>query len=305
MSLEAINLLKDTRRPFNVDMIYGLPLQTPASFAADVDTLTSMSVPTVTTYRLRNNDRKALNIGTVAAWNNPRLKARLDDEGLFPSWEKTYQMRQAATQLLLSRGYQTSPCCFWSLPGTYPNGNIPWAYHNKWTNYDSHIAYGPGVYGWLSGAGGGEGEDAPAKVIQYHNTLKIHDYEKRLNAGDLHCFGHGRSLDGRVAVASALAFGFKSNQPIWFDDYRRRYGVDLGGEEPYASLLDKLVNKGILLSLEQDDYEEEEEGGGGGGRRGTKRKGVMASLDGEALHEEVASVYFHGYVGTPDFHVNF
>jgi len=270
MTLKSIALLKKTGKPFNVDLIYGLPHQSPQSFADDVQLLVDLGVPTITMYRLRNNDRKQLHLGTRSAWNNQATKKSLEDKGLFPTLENTQNMRELATRVLIDGSYTPSPSCFWSAPNTYPWKNMPKSYVNKWLNYDTHIAYGPGVYGWLS-----NGKDK--SILQYHNTLKIHDYEKAVKAGESP-ISHAYHMTGQVAVASALAFSFKSCQPILYSDYIDRYNVDISTAEPIASVLRELVYKGLIEELPDGS-------------------GLLTTLQGELLHEEVVSVYFYGRLG--------
>ena len=69
---------------------------------------------------------------------------------------------------LIAANYQPSPCGWWSLPGTYPDGNIPRVSRNKWQRFDTMLAFGPGAYGWLSGAG--------QSAIQTHNSSDINGY---------------------------------------------------------------------------------------------------------------------------------
>jgi oxygen-independent coproporphyrinogen-3 oxidase len=271
MTVKSVQLLKKTKKPFNVDMIYGLPYQTPESFTSDVQDLVNMGVPTITMYRLRNNDRKQLHIGIKSAWNHGETKKKLEERGLFPTVEQTQLMREFSTKVLIDANYTPSPSCFWSAPDTYPWGNMPRSYVNKWLNYDSHIAFGPGVYGWLS-----YGQDK-TQVMQYHNTLKIHDYEKAVKSGKT-ALSHGYLMEGNVAVASALAFSYKSCQPILYGDYMRRYNVDLKTVEPIASVLKLLVEKQLMDVLPDGS-------------------GLITTLKGEFLHEEVVSVYFHGLLG--------
>jgi len=205
-SLESIQHLKATRRPFNVDTIYGLVGQTPESYAETVETLIQHGVPTITTYRLRNNNRKELHVGTVSNYNKQPQQ--------WPDWQTTYAMRECAMELLYKSSYRPSPACFWSLPGTYEgSANLPRVYRNKWMQLDNQIAFGPGVYGWLSNGPSGE-------LFQYHNTLGLHDYSKMIESGSS-ALTTGRLMKGPQAVAAALGFGYKSMQPIVVDDYRR------------------------------------------------------------------------------------
>ena len=54
MSLRAIHKLLETGKPFNIDIMFGLPYQTPATVEQDLRTLCELGVPTITIYRLRN-----------------------------------------------------------------------------------------------------------------------------------------------------------------------------------------------------------------------------------------------------------
>lgn len=57
-SLEAIEALLNTGHPFNVDMMFGLPYQTPELVGRDLRRLVELGVPTITIYRLRNADSR-------------------------------------------------------------------------------------------------------------------------------------------------------------------------------------------------------------------------------------------------------
>ncbi len=77
-------------------------------------------------------------------------------------------------EVLLDRGYAPSPCGWWSLPNTYPEGNIPHVSKNKWERYDTMIAFGPGAYGWVSGASN--------ILVQTHNEPDIASYVSRMES---------------------------------------------------------------------------------------------------------------------------
>jgi oxygen-independent coproporphyrinogen-3 oxidase len=268
-SLRAIEHLKETGCPFNVDIMFGLPYQTPESVAEDIAILLAYRVPTVTIYRLRNADRAAMGIGNRAAWNIPSVRDRLYAAHLFPTLTETYAMREAAVRLLLEHGYTPSPCGWWSAPGTYPEGNIPRVSRNKWQRYDTMIAFGPGAYGWLTGN--------TAEVIQTHNETDIAAYARRVKCGDARPISFGRLLRGPQAVASALGFAFKANQPIALARFRDQYGVDLLRDEPYRAVLTDLLAAGLIERLDEGH--------------------LRPTLNGEALHEEIITVYFHNRIG--------
>lgn len=272
-SLEAIRNLLDTGCPFNVDMMFGLPYQTPESVRRDMTILTEMGVPTITIYRLRNADREEMGIGNRAVWNNPAVRNRLIQEGRFPELEATYQMRQAAVEVLLEQGYYPSPCGWWSRPGTYEGGNIPQTSKNKWEHYNTMIAYGPGAYGWLTG-----GQD---EFLQTHNITDISKYVSFMQKEEGLPLAYGRKLDGHKAIGTALGFNFKANQPIVLARYQEQFGADLLNTEPFASAFAELLERGLVEMVD-------------GGTA------IKPTLDGEALHEEIIFHYFHQRIGLSD-----
>lgn len=272
-SLEAIRNLLATGCPFNVDMMFGLPYQTPDTVRADLTALVELGVPTITIYRLRNADREEMGIGNRAVWNNPKVRDRLVQQGYFPELEATYAMRQAAVEVLLDHEYYPSPCGWWSRPGTYPGGNIPQTSKNKWENYHTMLAHGPGAYGWLTG-----GREV---VVQTHNSTDIARYVEFMQSQDGLPLAYGRKLTGHKAIGATLGFNFKANQPIVLDRYREQFGADLLTMEPFASAFEDLLER-QLITLTDDG------------------SALRPTLDGEALHEEIIYSYFHQRIGLSD-----
>jgi oxygen-independent coproporphyrinogen-3 oxidase len=265
-SFAAISALHELGRPFNVDMIYGLPSQTVDSFAADIRRLIGANSPTITMYRLRNTDRRPLATGIRAAWTSGAARDRLLAESAFPRSEDAHRMRDAATQVLLDAAYRPGPSCWWSRPGTYRDG-IPQVARNKWQRYDTMIAFGPGTYSWLTRH---EGD-----ILQMHNAASLGHYAKALRSDELP-IRLGRKLSTVEAVGTALGFNFKACRPIQSERYLTEYGVRILEEEPYASVLLELVDGGFLERQTGDV--------------------LVPTLSGEALHEEIISVFFHGRI---------
>lgn len=271
MSLRTIHKLLETGKPFNVDIIFGLPYQTTESVANDIRILCELGVPTITIYRLRNADRQSMGIGNRSVWNIKSVRDRLEEQGLFPSLQETYAMREEILKIFLEYNYSPSPCGWWSKPGTYPEGNIPRVSRNKWQRYDSMIAFGPGAYGWLTG-----GNDT---IVQTHNISDISQYVTHMENESTVPLSFGRLLTGHEAVATALGFNFKANQPIELERYRKQFGIDLLEDDPYRGIFKDLIDK-ELVYLRKD------------------QSAILPTLDGEALHEEIISVYLHQRIGS-------
>jgi len=271
MSLRALEKLRASGRPYNVDIMFGLPHQTARSVEDDVRTLVDYGAPTITIYRLRNVERHKLGIGNQSAWNVDKVRRRLHDQGMFPSLDATYAMREVLVDVLLSKDYRPSPCGWWSAPRTYPDGNIPRVSRNKWQKYDTMVAFGPGAYGWLAGN--------RRDPVQTHNIADIATYVRHMRSEATPPLAFGRHLQGNQAVATAFGFAFKANQPIEIDRFERTYGVRLTQDFPYAPVLRELVDKGFMKLV-----------------NGSMRS-LIPTLDGETLHEEIISIYIHDRIG--------
>jgi len=271
-ALRAINVLVKTNLPFSVDMMFGLPFQTPDTVEDDIRALVDLKVPTISLYRLRNAEREKMGIGNASVWNVPINRVRLDSKGLLPDVLETYRMRDRITRVLREHDYAPSPCGWWNRPGTYPDGNIPRVSRDKWQRYSNMFAFGPGAYGWLTGRG--------TEVIQTHNVTDIAQYVKHMQATpDLPPLSHGRHLFGLNAIGTRLSFAFKANQPICISEYKTRFGVRLLEDEPYASVFAALLAKGLMQSTMDG-------------------KALTSTADGEELHEEIMFHYFHQAIGS-------
>lgn len=270
MSRQAIKNLKATGHPFNVDIMFGLPYQTPETVRNDLQILGDMGVPTITIYRFRNVDREKMGIGNRSAWNVPKVRDKLHEASLFPTLEQTYEMREQAIEVLLAYGYRPSPCGWWSLPNTYPDGNIPSLSRNKWQRYDSMIAFGPGAYGWLTGDG--------SRVLQTHNDTHIAGHLRKVEEGQETPLASGRLLEGHQAVSAALGFAFKAYQPISIQHFKEQFQVDLDVDQPYQSIFAELADCGFV-------------------ERTFSGNAWQPTLDGEAVHEEIISIYLHERIG--------
>ena len=270
MSIRAIENLLASGKPFNVDMMFGLPFQTPETVHEDIRILTEMKTPTITIYRLRNADRHKMGIGNAGVWNNQRIKEALHKEKKFPSLEENYRFRDQAVGVLLDSGYLPSPCGWWSAPGTYPDGNIPQVSKNKWERHNTMIGIGPGAYGWISAT--------PGKIIQTHNNTDIHGYDKHLANETSVPLAYGRKLEGAEAVGTALGFAYKACQPISLERFRNQFMVDLLNDFPYGDVLAEMMRNEFLILSEDQTH-------------------LIPTLKGEALHEEIISVYLHEKIG--------
>lgn len=278
-ALHAVEALVKTGLPVNVDYIFGMPHQTVESVRKEVGTFIDMKTPQVSIYRLRNADRVSLglDIAQRSKWNRPDVLSEIDRHGLFPALDDIYLMRETLMELLLENGYRPAPAAWWSRAGVYPKG-ITKTSLNKWQNMDTMIAFGPGAYGWLTGG--------RSDIIQTHNPTSLEAYLHCIETQKCIPLSHGRYIEGREAVATALGFAFKAHKKIEAQKVRERFHVDVLQEEPYREVLFSLVEKGFLSFSSEDSS-------------------FVPTLIGEAFHEEIVSLYFCEWLGSlspPRFH---
>ena len=268
MSIQAIEKLNLTGMPYNADMMFGLPYQNTASVLNDIKILIDHGVPTITIYRLRNADRQKMGIGNMAVWNVDKVNQKLKETGAFPSLMETYEMREKMMKLLIDSDYSPSPCGWWSKTNTYPDGNIPQVSKNKWQNFDTMIAYGPGAYGWIN--------TDPTQIIQTHNTTDINAYAKNMNSDTPEPFSYGRQLNFNQSLASSIGYCFKSRQPINFETFRQKFGIDIQSDCLVSDVFEELIHKDFVTKTEN---------------------GYLPTILGEAFHEEIISIYIHNRIG--------
>ncbi|MBA3033947.1 MAG: radical SAM protein [Gammaproteobacteria bacterium] len=270
-TLNAIENLRRSGHPFNIDYIFGMPYQSVDSVLTEIRTFIELASPQITIYRLRNADRVklGLDIANRSSWNSEKSIKRFNEKAPFPSLETTYAMRAALMGLLLENNYHPAPAAWWSRAGTYPDG-IAAVSRNKWQNMDTMIAFGPGAYGWIVEPNG--------EILQTHNTTDISGHLGHMESGLGIPLSHGRYVTGRQAVSVALGYAFKACKPMSVQKIKERFNVDLLKDEPYREVLFTLVDKGFLGFSSQDSI-------------------FMPTLAGEAFHEEIIDVYFQGWIG--------
>ncbi len=271
-AIRAVKLLSSSGYPFSVDLMFGLPHQTVQSATNDVQRLVELNVPAITIYRLRNSERERMGIGNASVWNQEKVKEKLDSNHLLPVVSETYAMRDSIVDVLLANDYHPSPCGWWNKSGLYPEGNIPRVSKDKWEFYNTMLGYGPGAYGWLVGLNG--------KAVQLHNVTSIQDYNSMMNREPpVPGLAFGRLLEGNRAIGTRLGFGFKANQPIALELYRKLYGVDLLTDMPYRAVFEELLEKKFMVTV------------------GDPITALKPTLKGEMVHEEIMFKYFHQRIG--------
>jgi putative oxygen-independent coproporphyrinogen III oxidase len=161
---------------FNLDLMFGLPGQTPAEAASDLAVALAAAPPHLSLYQL------TLETGTPFYRNPPSL----------PDDDTCWEMEAAAAEVLEARGYRRYEVSAWSVPGRECRHNL-----NYWS-FGDYLGVGAGAHGkvtladgqiirrqrrrrplgWLQGPRieAEHALDAPARVFEFMlNALRLTD----------------------------------------------------------------------------------------------------------------------------------
>lgn len=192
---EIVALLRERQIPINMDFIYGLPLQTAASFAQTIEKVLTMQPDRVVTFSYAH-----------VPWVNEQQKI-LEAIGLPETAEKS-RMYQAAAELLTAAGYETVGLDHFVLPTDELHEAVrTHTLHRNFQGYCTRRTTGQ-VYAFgITGIS----QLANAYV---QNTKEISTYMEMLDRGELPVFkGYQLSREERITreVITALMCNYRIN----------------------------------------------------------------------------------------------
>ena len=184
---------------FNLDLMYGLPVQDVAAACADIDQAMALSPAHISHYQL------TLEPGTAFFHRPPTLP--VDDD--------IWDMQCACQERLARAGYEQYEISAYAQPGRRCVHNL-----NYWT-FGDYIGIGAGAHGKLTTAAG---------VLRTERRKQPRDYLERMQAAD-------RILTAKPVPETELGFEFMLNAlrlPGGFDRslFERRAGIDWACVEP-------------------------------------------------------------------------
>ncbi len=214
-ALAALELLAASGRFFNVDLIYGLPGQTPASFGNDLRRLAALGVPSLTLYSLRRNERT-------------RVSAALGDEGPFDlaglmAW-RAYVERAAA-----DAGYVQTRWHTWKrLDGAARANEMVDLFDDK-----------------IAGRTYGVGMSARSHLGHtiYRNHEELPAYLERVERG-ASPVEQTMALDGEDQRTQLVARTIGDGKRLRRAAYRRTFGTEV--DDDFRDVLTRLAPAGLL-----------------------------------------------------------
>ena len=196
----------------NVDLMFGVPGQTEASWRRSLDALLALDVEHVSTYGLTIEE------GTPYA----RWYAR--EPGAFAANDHEAQLYAIAIETLTAAGYEHYEISNFAKPGFRCEHNA-----NYWRN-GAYLGLGVGAASYLGG-------------VRFAHTRDRGLYEEAALA-ETAIPGESEELVGEMRTGEALMLALRTSEGVDAGLFRERYGVDVFTH--YAREIDDFVSAGFL-----------------------------------------------------------
>jgi oxygen-independent coproporphyrinogen III oxidase len=211
----------------NVDLMYGLPMQTPQHLAHSARRCVELGA-----------DRVAVFGYAHVPWMKPHQK-KLEQHGI-PTATERWQMFNAARSALMSAGYQAIGFDHFAKPGD----ELATAFKERRLNrnFQGYTVLEPTH---LVGLGVSAISDAGGAFLQ--NAHRLSDYYKAVEAQSF-ATEKGRVLDTEDLLRRAVIIDLMCNLYVDFDAVQRRFGIDFERhfDKELASLMD-LESDGLVI----------------------------------------------------------
>ena len=216
----------------NLDLIYGLPRQSPADWLATLERALALGPEHLSLYALTIEE------GTpFAHW---AAAGRFS----YPDDDLAADLYEAADERLRAAGYVQYEISNWARSATPPPDDVtPPDYasrHNLlyWRRHP-YLGFGPGAHAM---------SDAPPPAgRRWWNVRRPETYIARVTAGASPEAGH-QEIDARLGMAETMALGLRlTREGVAEDTFRRRWGITL--DEAFGVELARLVERGLIERL--------------------------------------------------------
>jgi len=211
---EAICVLKERGFLVNVDLMYGLPGQTVASWVESLDAVIRQNPDSISTYCT------FVDFGT-------RLRRDVRSRRVtLPSHEELQTQHIAAQLVLESSGYQELPNDFYAAAG-----ETSASYRQEALPSDANsLAIGAGSYGYYSG-------------VQYFNVFSFADYRDMLRARKAPIW-RARALSAPEEFCRDIMFSLKNSPELNGELFEKRHGCVPW--EVYPDIFDTLTRLDLV-----------------------------------------------------------
>ena len=226
---EALNAFSRARDAgfdnVSIDLMYGLPDQTPEQWAATLATALGLRPSHISMYCL------TLEGGT------PMERDAAAGRIPVPDGDLAADMYLMAEVQAADAGYRHYEISNWAIPGRESRHNLLY-----WRNHP-FLGVGPGAHSYLDGH-------------RFHNLRSPREYIRRLASGEMRPRGGGRLFDGIPVVegsepvdrglemAETMMMGLRLDTGVGADQFTARFGGPPG--ESYGEIIEELEDDGLL-----------------------------------------------------------
>jgi oxygen-independent coproporphyrinogen-3 oxidase len=233
---DAVHYLERARPRFAVDLdlMYGMAGQDVRGFLEDVRyaLVHGVTCLVLTKLHLRTfaETRSAVSGQRPAAWQSPRARRKLEEQGLrWPSLGEQYQMREAAVDLLCGSRYREHPTMYFHHPEREPP---EW----KALTVDQDKQFAEVGFGM-----GGSSSCMRAEAI---NAATEAGYFGLLDQGRIP-LGSARGFTDRGLVTKSIRMALTSCQPLQDGLFRERHPGQSLFEPPWLRVFERLERRGL------------------------------------------------------------
>jgi oxygen-independent coproporphyrinogen-3 oxidase len=198
----------------SVDLMYGLPGQTPAGFRAGLERAAALPVEHISAYGLKVEE------GTPFARLAAAGRLALPDE------EDEEAMYDAAASFLPAHGFRRYEISNYARPGAECRHNM------RYWRYGQYIGVGAAAHSFWQGE-------------RSANTADVKDYIARVTAGGEATVSRERPAPA-VAMAEYAFLALRTAEGVSFADFAARFGEDF--PRRYGAVAGKLAGQGLVAA---------------------------------------------------------
>jgi oxygen-independent coproporphyrinogen-3 oxidase len=196
----------------SLDLMYGVPGQTPASWEATLRRAVALEVDHISAY------------GLTVEENTPYAAWRAREPAVFFDDEREAELYALAIDLLQAADYQQYEVSNFARPGHQCAHNL-----NYWANGD-YVGLGVGAASYRDG-------------VRSVHTRSLDEYVAAARE-DRPIPSEAERLEGRRRAGEAMMLALRTVQGVRLADFKERYGVDV--IEDYDPVVTELAQTGLL-----------------------------------------------------------
>jgi len=201
----------------NVDLMFGVPGQTAASWERSLDAALALGIEHVSTY------------GLTIEEGTPYARWQVREPALFADDEREAQMYALAIEKLTAAGFEHYEISNFARPGFRCEHNA-----NYWRN-GAYLGLGAGAASYLGG-------------VRSTHTRDRAAYEAAALAGEA-IPGDSEELMGDARTGEAVMLALRTSEGVDAGTFRERYGIDVFTH--YAPIIAEYAAAGLLVADER------------------------------------------------------